>query len=559
MSSIPQCKLIWVFLTVAILLAGRQQVHAQTTTSHSVHLEGELEVLTQDYKDHASVRYSLKLQDGNHVPLHFRKDPPTHLLTGTHIGVDGEHSDSGIILYSGSTSVNTTTTAASTSTTSSSILPGTLGSQSTLVMLVNFNDYAVQPYTVADAQSAYFGVVNNFIAENSYGQTSLTGDVVGWTTIAESVAACNMTAIATDAQNAAKAAGFNLANYTRYVYAFPQNNVCGWAGSSYVGGNPSQSWINGNGLDIHVIVHELGHSFGLWHSHLLDCGATATIGTACNVVEYGDPLDVMGVPQSASPQYNAFQKERLGWLNSGIAPAIQTVQSSGTYTINAYELGATGPNALKILKSVDPTTGAKTWYYLEARQAIGFDAFLADGVYYSQNETNGVLFHVGTDNNGNTGDLLDLTPQTSTNYGWLDASLAAGQTFQDPAAAVTFTTIQATPSGATIQVTVNATSPTPNLSVSTNKSSYSLGQSVGIVVTAFSGSAPDPGVGVSTNLIAPNGKVTTLKATTGPNGVASFVYKLSKRSPVGTYQVQALAAVSGASSTAGASTSFVVQ
>jgi hypothetical protein len=123
------------------------------------------------------------------------------------------------------------------------------------------------------------------------------------------------------------------------------------------------------------------------------------------------------------------------------------------------------------LKSVDSTTGAKTWYYVEARKAVGFDAFLADGVYYTQNETNGVLFHVGTDGNGNSGDLLDMTPTTSTSSGWLDASLAVGQSFQDPAAGVTFTTTQVTSTGATIQVTINGSSVTPSLKVSTNQSS----------------------------------------------------------------------------------------
>jgi hypothetical protein len=62
-------------------------------------------------------------------------------------------------------------------------------------------------------------------------------------------------------------------------------------------------------------------------------------------------------------------------LNYGSSPPITTVTTSGTYILDAYELASWGPKALKIL-ATDSTTGAKTWYYVEARKAIGFDSFL---------------------------------------------------------------------------------------------------------------------------------------------------------------------------------------
>jgi len=558
------------FLLAVVVLLGSTAVLGQTNPqgqetpaataqsqvgpSQRVQLEGELEILYQDFKAQGRLSYSLKLPDGTRVPLRFVKHPPTHLLTGDHVRANGQLSGGSLILYSGSTSLTKTTTTSNSKTTTTSTAPSsipvpyTFGAQSTLVILVNFQDDAIEPYAVADAQNAFFVTANNFFMENSYGQTSITGTVVGWYTIPESVTTCNTSQIATDAQNAAVAAGTNLSNYTRYVYAFPQNNACGFAGSSYVGGNPSQSWINGSSLDIHVIDHELGHAFGLWHSHLDDCGTTATICSSGTVVEYGDDLDTMGVPQTASAHYNTFQKERLGWLNYGASPSIQTVQTSGTYTINPYELGGSGPNALKILKSTDPTTGAKTWYYIEARQAIGFDAFLSNSIYYTQNETTGVLFHVGTDGDGNTSDLLDMTPATPTYYGWFDPSLVANQDFQDSAAGVTFTTESVTSAGATVNVQFSgggSTTQSPSLAVATNQTNYSPGQTVSIAATATSGGSPVANVSVSFAVTKANGSQVTGSATTGKDGVAVYKLRLKQTDPAGTYIAGAAATIKG--------------
>lgn len=547
-------------LALGAVASGFAQVSSAAAQSRvepnqRVQLEGELEILQQDFKDgRGPLFYFLKLPDGTRVPLNFVKHPPTHLLTGDHVRANGQLSGGSLTLYSGSTSLTKTTTTSNAKPgpppppPPSIPVPYTFGAQSTLVILVNFQDDVVEPYTVSDAQNMFFATANNFFMENSYGQTSITGDVVGWYTIPDSITTCNMSQIATDAQNAAVAAGTSLSNYTRYVYAFPYNSVCGWAGSSYVGGNPSQSWINGSTLDIHIIDHELGHAFGLWHSHLDDCGTTATICSSGTVVEYGDDLDTMGVPQTASAHYNTFQKERLGWLNYGASPSIQTLQTSGTYTINPYELGGSGPNALKILKSTDPTTGAKTWYYIEARQAIGFDAFLSNSIYYTQDETTGVLFHVGTDGDGNTSDLLDMTPATPTYYSWFDPSLVVNQDFQDSAAGVTFTTESVTSAGATVNVQFSgggSTTQSPSLAVATDQTNYSPGQTVSTTASATNNGSPVANVSVSFAVTKSNGSQVTGSATTGKNGIAVYKLRLKQNDPPGTYIAGAAATIKG--------------
>jgi M6 family metalloprotease-like protein len=543
---------------------------SQPPLNQRVQLDGELEILHQDLTNGTGQYfYSLKLANGARVPLQFSKRPPTHLLTGDHVRADGQLSSGSLVLYSG-TSLTKTTTSTSASSTPSIPVPNTFGPQSTLVILVNFQDDTVEPYTVADAQNAFFVSANNFIQENSYGQTSLTGAVVGWYTIPDSVTTCNTSQIATDAQSAATAAGVNLSNYTRYVYAFPQNNACGFGGASNVGGNPSQSWINGTTgpggttLNTHIIDHELGHAFGLWHSHLYDCGTTATICSSPSIDEYGDILDTMGPPQPPSPHYSAFQKERLGWLNYASSPPIQTVTTSGTYTINPYEASGTQPNALKILKSTDPTTGAKTWYYLESRQAIGFDSFLTTYVgceaCYTQNETNGVLFHLGTDGDGNSGDLLDMTPATVSYYWWFDPSLTVGQSFQDSTAGVTVTTESATSAGATVSVQVSGSTTnagTPALTVATNQANYNPGQTVSMSATATAGGSPAPNVAVSFVVTKANGNQITGSAKTGRNGVAVYKIRLKQTDPPGTYIAGAAATIQANSLSA--ASQFTVQ
>ncbi|HSK29116.1 MAG TPA: peptidase M11, partial [Candidatus Limnocylindria bacterium] len=179
-------------------------------------------------------------------------------------------------------------------------------------------------------------------------------------------------------------------------------------------------------------------------SHSLDCGA-AVIGGTCTSSDYGDTFDVMG---SSSYHFNAFQKERLGWLDYNISPPITTVQSDGVYWIAPYQAHTIDPKALKVFKSAD-SSGRRTFYYLEARRAIGFDA----GIANNSNVMNGVIVHMGTESSGNSSYLLDMTPNTNS---WSDPALTTGQTFSDPAAGVTFTVLSADSSGAMVSVTFAA-------------------------------------------------------------------------------------------------------
>jgi uncharacterized repeat protein (TIGR01451 family) len=402
----------------------------QAYIEQEVEIEGELEVQVEDRDDGHRYRYFLDAAS-ERFSLHFAADPPTDLLTGSHVRVNGVEVDGALALSSGSTSVQTLAPAA---------LPNTFGAQKTLVLLVNFQDNPVQPWTLNQVRNVVFTETNNFDLENSFQQTWLTGDVYGWFTIPMSYTICDSSTLATYAQQAATAAGVDLSAYTRYIYAFP-NNACGYWGLGTIGGNPSQAWIDG-ALQVRVVSHEMGHNFGLYHSHAWDCG-TATLGTNCSSIEYGDTLDTMG--NTSNGHFNTFQKERLGWLNYGVSPPITTVQADGVYSLDPYESAGSNPKALKILKSTDPTTGNGTWYYVEYRQAIGFDSFLST----NKNVLSGVVIHTGSESTGNSSYLLDMAPTTTY---WPGPALDVGQSFHDPDSQVTLTPMSAGSTGATVSV-----------------------------------------------------------------------------------------------------------
>ncbi|MDO8600091.1 MAG: Ig-like domain-containing protein [bacterium] len=424
--------------------------------------EGEVEVFHVDgtgpgqpFTDASSkFLYFIKTTKGENLGMYFAENPPTNLETGDHIRVHGLRVNNTLALSSGGTGSVTTLALAN---------PNTFGPQKTLLMLVNFTDKATQPYTVAAAQSV-MNTTSNFDKENSFAQTSLIGvvdaaqpaDVAGWFTINQSYTVCNSSNIATLAKQAATAAGFNLSSYTRYVYAFP-SNACTWWGLGTVGGNPSSAWVNGS-FALKVVGHEMGHNFGLYHSHSQSCAA----GT-CTTSDYGDLYDIMGNP--SSDHFNAFQKERLGWLNYNVSPPITSVTLSGTYTIAPYEINDIQPKALKILKSSGTTN---TYYYVEYRAGLGFDSGI-----------NAVLVHTGA--SANSSNLWDLDQVTTIS----DRILNIGQTYDDPTAGVSITLQSIDSTGANVGVVfgpVVCTPGTPNIAISPSSQWGSPGQALSYTV-----------------------------------------------------------------------------
>jgi hypothetical protein len=488
-------------------------------------MEGILEVLHEDREQGSRYHYFLNTER-ERIKLDLRHSHKEH-QTGDHVRVKGVKVGQTLALDSDS-SIEPL----------AQISPNTFGPQKTLVLLVNFQDNATQPYTPAFAQDVVFNTTSNFHYENSYQQTWLEGDVRGWYTLPMNGATCDFNAVYFKARQAAIADGVDVSAYNRFIYAFPQTSSCGWWGLGTVGGNPSHAWINGS-LQLRVVGHETGHNLGLFHSHALECGSS-TIGGSCSPMEYGDTVDIMG---ATTGHVNAFQKEWLGWLGYGASPPITTADQSGAYSIDSYESVGSNPKAVKILKSTDANTGYKDWYYVEYRQAIGFDSVLSS----YPNMVNGVVIHTGSESTADSSYLLDLTPATSS---WYDPALGVSQSFQDVDNSVTITLMSADSTGATIAVSYGA--PTcvpanPTVALSSQNTSAQPGATVTYTVSVTN---RDAACGASTfNLesVAPSGwtvssNVSSLNVASGSTASASLQVTSPLSATSGSYHVSLTAA-----------------
>jgi hypothetical protein len=428
--------------------------------------------------------------------------------------------------------------------------PGaTTGEIKTAVILVNFQDNTTQPKTAAQSNTLVFGNVSDFLWENSYHHTFLGGDTFGWFTLPMSGAVCDTDTLVREANDAAVAAGANLGAYAQVIYMFPKTR-CTWAGLGGIGANGQKLvYVNGtNAFDQRVIAHEMGHGFQLDHSDALECGA-ASIGSSCSDLDQASPDDTMG---SRAGHFNVFQKERLGWLGTSGMPAITTVTASGRYTLEPLETQTTGVKALKIRQGTDPATGQAVWYYLEYRQAVGFDSILASvGTL-----TSGVSIIRGMPSNtGSVNTLIDTTPESNTLSrlsDFEDGTLQPGRTFTDAAAGVAVSVVSVDANGAVVDITVpggsgsggTCTRATPAVSVSGPTGAVAAGSSISYTVavtnkdssacaaTSFALARTVPAgwsgaLGTATLSLSPGASGTTTLTVVSASGAAAGGYAIA--------------------------------
>jgi len=443
-------------------------------------LNGELEVIYEDYEDESQSRLRhFLVNDNGRVELYLPVNSKGNSLqSGAKLRARGwlfkqrdESVDSLAVNddQNGLTvlALDDSTTTTNTTGTTTAVLANTIGEQRTLVLLINYQDNSSeQPWTIAETNDMVFGTVSDYYREASYGRTWLSGDVHGYLTLPIN-STCDFGTMDDYAQQAAKDSGIDVDSYDRLVYLFPKNSACGWRGQGTVGGTPSRSWINGE-LNLLTIGHEIGHNLGLKHAKELSCDR-GYISDNCVEITYGDVLDIMGKSEG---HFNAFNKERLGWLSSEQGEIV-TADSDGSYLLEPYETASNGvAKGLKVRRGTDAVTGLPLWYYLEYRQPLGFDAFLA-----GKTVTDGVLVHLNSSAKDiESSQLLDMTPHSSA-HDLDDAALLAGASYTDTDAGVTITTEWADSSGTSVNVSYSdpgqsCIKANPVISLSPNESAW---------------------------------------------------------------------------------------
>jgi hypothetical protein len=208
------------------------------------------------------------------------------------------------------------------------------GKQRVLVVLAT---YGPRPFPRSEMEQA-LTEAGAFLRRSSYGRLSVDATVTPWLDAGFASPGCAGArtvlpdALLAPVRAAARAAGYNLAAYDRVIYSISGS------GCVFRGAAAGSEVLLTQEPDMHTIVHELGHTWGLAHA-----AAAERCSAFCVVEEEGDPFTPMGI---GFGDFSAYEKELLGW----IAPQPR-VTKPGRYVIYPTAV-RTGLHAL-VLNTLD--------------------------------------------------------------------------------------------------------------------------------------------------------------------------------------------------------------
>jgi PKD domain len=346
----------------------------------------------------------------------------------------------------------------------------TEGPKTVLYIRVDFSDLPGEPLSEASAQTTMDGQVAPFYDAQSYGRTTITSTTVTPVLRMPQTLAWYKTngdyQLQTDARAAARAAGFDRANFSFDITAFARVAEWGYAGKAWVGA--PGVWLNGY-FNMSVTAHELGHNWGVAHANRWNATGDSIVGAGTHS-EYGNQFDVMGGGPNGWAHFNAEFKKRLNWV---VAGEVSTVTTSGTYRLHALESAiASGFHTLSVARPDGKT------YWMEFRTQVPSNASAASGAF--------LMWNVPTGGRGN--EVLDVSPATSGT----DSALVLGRTFSDAASGIHLTPIgKGGTSPESLDVVVQlgafASNNRPAATLSASATAAAVGESVTFTAAATDG------------------------------------------------------------------------
>lgn len=355
---------------------------------------------------------------------------------------------------------------------------GARGDYKVAVVLINIVDSRNPPLDAGQIDQEMFGAedsVSSYFATSSFGQLQLSGNIADTVEIPNGLTnPCvddDLFKLEEKADQTLEDQGIFLKDYNNYLFLSSQRQTCTNSNNgrilngatienASVLNDPPQNWSEG------VRIHELSHQFGLSHANAVHCYARdgrripMPLGfqTGCIPVVYQDPFDPMGgarfTANSGYPpvDFDALDKARMGWLKPG---NIRKIKHSQSVTIAPDEV----PSNLPQLVQIPIGRGKHQFLYIDYRQPEGIDADITStdrrfnmfgGVTLREAGPIGFNKPITLNNYSN---LVDTNPDTITD---LDAPLAAGRTYHDAKTGITIKTINVSPEGAEVDISLPA-------------------------------------------------------------------------------------------------------
>jgi M6 family metalloprotease-like protein len=440
-----------------------------------------------------------------------------------------------------------------------------VGQQQIAVLLVTLPGTPAPSLAKTDVADAFFGAsgsLDSWLREVSYGKTSATGDVFGWYTLDASYA-CDRYEDLRTAAIAAADRDVDFRKYSRIFIVIAGETGCSWTGIGTMGCAPlssqrdgsftsSTSWVLAGaftgqpGASVPLLAHEIGHNLGLAHAATRRFAGEALgpLGAQGTIDEYNDPFSAMS---AASPgHYASPHKSALGWVAAGVNAV--TVETTGTYTLQAFETQPSGVQVLKVRRG----TGNDAWLWISYRQPIG-----TDGVFPPEPFA-GAILHYEDAYTGGQSQLLDFTPSTQTFY---DPALGGGATWTDPYSNLSITVGAASSSGLDVSVAYGAAScvtGAPTVTVTSPNPTVAPGASATYSVSVKSNdSAACKSAVFALSSAVPSGFASSLSPSSlslapGASGAATLTVTPGASATPGTYTISVLASA-GTSGSGGAS------